>query len=62
VPPDNCEALAVGLSQMLLNQNLRVQVAIRARQYAEDNFTLKRMQARYEQLYSDLLQEKGRPP
>src|SRR5437667_5274432 len=48
VPPCNPEALAAGLRQMLLNHNLRVKLAAKARQYAEKNFTLKRMQTCYE--------------
>ena len=59
VRPDDPESLTSSLRQMLLNPGLRSGMAAKARQYAENNFALKAIQARYEQLYSELLEEKG---
>jgi len=62
VPPDNEEKLAEALEPLLQQPSLRTEWGVRARSLARDRFSLSRMRERYQQLYLDLLAEKGWQP
>ncbi len=54
VPPSNPSALANALDQLLTNPNLRLQMAARAQQRIQTEFTIQQMTSRTEQVYQDL--------
>ncbi|PYV12676.1 MAG: hypothetical protein DMG23_00345 [Acidobacteria bacterium] len=62
VPLDNEEKLAEALEPLLQQPSLRTEWGVRARSLARDRFSLSRMRERYQQLYLDLLAEKGWQP
>jgi glycosyltransferase involved in cell wall biosynthesis len=62
VPPGDEEGLADALERLLKNEELRVTLGRNARKFASENFTLGRIRAKYEELYSTLLERKGWHP
>ena len=56
------EALAREIARILREDVLRVQMGENSRRFAQQNFTLKEMGRRYEQLYTELLARKGWRP
>lgn len=59
VPPQNPEALAQAISQLLNHPELAAQMGQNGRQRAAAQFTIERMVAQTETLYERLLREKG---
>ena len=55
VPPNDEEALAVGLERVLGDEELRRGMSYRARQFALENFGVERIHQQYCELYSDVL-------
>jgi glycosyltransferase involved in cell wall biosynthesis len=62
VPPNDDEALAAALGELLADQALRERFGQTARRFALDNFTLDRMRRRHEDLYGALLEQKEWKP
>jgi L-malate glycosyltransferase len=62
VPPGDEEGLAAALDRLLQNEGLRAALGRNARKFASENFTLERIRARYEELYTTLLERKGWHP
>ncbi len=58
VPPSDEEALAAALGCLLEDANLRRQFGENGRRFALENFTIERMRARHQELYSELLARK----
>lgn len=54
VPPNSDEELASALDRMLGDEKLRQEISARARRFAEENFSLKRISEQYCELYSDV--------
>jgi glycosyltransferase involved in cell wall biosynthesis len=54
IAPNNDEALAEAIQTLLSEGNLRHQTALRARRYAEENFSIERIRDKYCALYSDV--------
>ncbi len=59
VPPGDEQALAVAMEQLLRDPELRGEYRENGRRFTLDNFTLGRMRKSYEDLYIELLNEKG---
>ncbi|HZW95562.1 MAG TPA: glycosyltransferase [Candidatus Eremiobacteraceae bacterium] len=55
VSPNDDEALAAGLERVLADEELRREISYRARQFAQENFTVERIRKQYCELYSDVL-------
>ena len=55
VPPNDEEALAAGMQRVLEDENLRQGMAKRARQFAQENFSVERIREQYYELYSEVL-------
>lgn len=54
IPPNNDEALADAVARLLIDENLRRDLATRARRFAEENFSVDRIRDQYCELYSEL--------
>jgi len=52
------EALVGSLERLLEDQRLRAELGRKAKQFARENFSLERIRARYEDLYTTLLEKK----
>jgi glycosyltransferase involved in cell wall biosynthesis len=61
VPPDE-SALADAIERLLCDEPLRARLGHNAREFALANFTMERMQKKHEELYAQLLVEKGWTP
>ncbi len=59
VPPGDEEALAASMERLLQDSSLRAKWGDSGRRFALENFTLERMRRSHEDLYSELLSEKG---
>jgi glycosyltransferase involved in cell wall biosynthesis len=59
VPPGNCKALVVALERMLTNADLAFQMGIRARQRAEQRFSLRRQVDQLIELWSGLVRSEA---
>ncbi len=53
------QAFAAAVERLLASPSLRAQLGRNARQFAEENFHLESIRARYEQCYQTLLEKKG---
>ena len=62
VPPGDEEGLAGALERLLQNEGVRAQLGRNAKLFARENFTLERIRAKYEELYTTLLEKKGWHP
>jgi glycosyltransferase involved in cell wall biosynthesis len=62
VPAGDEEALAGALDRLLEDDGLRAQLGRNAKLFARENFTLERIRAKYEELYTTLLERKGWHP
>jgi L-malate glycosyltransferase len=62
VAPGNEEELAGALERLLTQSAMRKEFARQARRIAETNFSLELLASRHEQLYTELLSEKGWRP
>jgi glycosyltransferase involved in cell wall biosynthesis len=60
VPPGDKEALAAGLEKLLADQRLRSAMGARARQFAEENFSMERVRQQYARVYADVLASRGK--
>jgi L-malate glycosyltransferase len=60
VPPNNREAFIAALGQLVCDAAMRECMGRNAREFALANFTLERMRERHVQLYTQLLERKGR--
>jgi len=58
VPPEDEEALANSIERLLEDEKLRAELGRKAKQFARENFTLERIRARYEDLYTTLLERR----
>jgi len=59
VPEGNTEALVAGARSLLLKGDLRAEIAHNARKYVAENHSLQVMADRHEELYQELLEDKG---
>ena len=59
VPPNDEDKLVEALEFLLTQRSLRIEYGRQARQMARANYHLDQIRDRYEQLYADLLREKG---
>jgi glycosyltransferase involved in cell wall biosynthesis len=55
VPPGDEEALAVGLEKVLADQGFRSEMGGRARQFAQENFSMERVRRQYAAVYAEVL-------
>ena len=55
VPLNDPQALAAGLESLFAGEKLRLDVARRARQFAEENFSVERISNQYAELYSSVV-------
>jgi glycosyltransferase involved in cell wall biosynthesis len=55
VPANDEEALAAGLERVLSDEELRGSMSLRARQFAQENFSIERIRVQYRELYSEVL-------
>ena len=62
VPPGNQDALVAAIERLLKDASERSTLGRNAKDHAQENFTIERMQARYEDLYSGLLERKHGTP
>jgi L-malate glycosyltransferase len=60
VHPGDGEALAAGLERVLADQGLRSEIGRRARQFAQENFSMERVRRQYSGVYAEVLAEKGK--
>ncbi|HWZ77989.1 MAG TPA: glycosyltransferase [Candidatus Sulfotelmatobacter sp.] len=60
IPANNDEALAVAIQTLLSDANVRREAALRARRFAEGNFSLERIREKYCDLYSELATARAR--
>jgi L-malate glycosyltransferase len=60
VAPEKEEELATAIETLLRDEALRAQLSRNARRFARANFTLEQMGKRYEDLYTELLNQKRR--
>jgi len=60
VSPNDEETLAAGLERVLGDEELRREMSYRARQFAQENFTVERIRKQYCELYSDVLASRSR--
>lgn len=58
VPEGDEEAFAVAVQRLLQSTSLRVELGRNAREFAKENFSLQKVLARYESLYSTLFEKK----
>jgi glycosyltransferase involved in cell wall biosynthesis len=58
VPPDDDQALASALGRLLTDAPLRATMAENAKAFAYENFSRRNISARYQDLYSELLERK----
>ena len=61
VPPNDASALASAIEQVLLNPRMRSEFGNNSRKFVQSNFSIDAMRQRYEELYSELLEEKLGP-
>ena len=57
IPPNNDEALAGAIQSLLSDGNLRRETALRARRFAEENFSVECIRDKYCALYSELCKD-----
>jgi L-malate glycosyltransferase len=60
VSPNDEEALADGIERVLIDKEFRREISYRARQFAQENFSIERISERYCELYSQLLSSRSR--
>lgn len=60
VPPNDEEALAAGLERALEDEGLRRELSCRARQFAQEHFSVERIREQYCEVYSDVLAGRSR--
>jgi glycosyltransferase involved in cell wall biosynthesis len=60
VPANDHQALAAGIENLLRDEKLRRETAARARQFAEETFSVERIREQYCQLYSEVCAARGR--
>lgn len=62
IPPDDEDRLVEAIERLLRQPLLRMNCSERAKEFARANFSLARISRQFENLYEDLLEEKGWPP
>ncbi len=59
VPPEDEQALAVGLEKVLADHGLRAEMGRRARRFAQENFSMEQVRRQYLGVYAEVLAGKG---
>ncbi|HET7207527.1 MAG TPA: glycosyltransferase [Terriglobales bacterium] len=62
VPPNDENALSIGVEQLLKDGSLRQRMGSVSREFARANFTLDAIRSRYQDLYRELLEQKNWRP